>query len=87
MPHPWISTDGHDAPDNKGSPTVAARVEAQEIHKASVTSTLALTIQISDHHRGRDGLLVSKSSRSKSFVSRILIPKFFRPSDLGGISC
>ena len=52
-----------------------------------VTSKLVAATLISDDDRRRDGLLQSKSSRSKSFVSRILISKFFDIRILRGISC
>src|ERR1700730_18960251 len=52
-----------------------------------VTSELVPTILISDDDRCRDELLQSKSSHCKSFVSRILISKFFDIRILRGISC
>jgi hypothetical protein len=52
-----------------------------------VTSNLVPAILISDDDRRRDGLLQSKSSRAKSFVSRILISKFFDIRILRGILC
>jgi|ERR1700682_4955277 hypothetical protein len=56
-------------------------------HSTDVTSNLASTILISNHGRYRNALLQSKSSRAKSFVSRILTSKFFDMRILRGISC
>jgi hypothetical protein len=52
-------------------------LHAQNPQPLSVTSNLAPTIQISHHGRGRDGLLQSKSPRSKFFVICILTSKLF----------
>jgi len=65
-----------------------------KIHSPSVTSNLALHSN-SLHHCPSKGSRASphnaatteKKSGHNSFVSRILISKFFRPSDLGKISC
>src|SRR5258708_3699125 len=52
-----------------------------------VTSNLVPAILISDDDRCRDEMLQSKSPRSKSFVSRILVSKLFESRILRAISC
>jgi hypothetical protein len=56
-------------------------------HIPSVTSDLARQFKSRNHGRGHDGWLYSPSSRAKSFVSRILTPKFFDIRILQRISC
>ena len=56
-------------------------------HSSGVTSDLALEIKVRNHGRGRDGWVNPRRRASKSFLSRILVSKFFDIRILRGISC
>src|SRR5271154_705067 len=58
----------------------------KNFHIPAVTSNLVRRFQISDHGRGRDGRHKPTRRTSKSFVSRILVSKFFDIRILRGIS-
>jgi hypothetical protein len=62
-------------------------LENQLFHTPIVTSDLALKIKSRNHSRGRDSRVNPPRRVSKSFLSRILVSKFFDIRILRGISC
>jgi hypothetical protein len=59
----------------------------KNFHSPIVTSDLAPKIKSRNHSRGRDSRVNPHRRASKSFVSRILVRKFFDIRILRGISC
>jgi hypothetical protein len=59
----------------------------KSFHNPRVTSDLVPATNLRDHGRGRDGRVNPRRRVSKSFVSRILVSKFFYMRILWGISC
>jgi hypothetical protein len=66
---------------------VSAAKPPSVIHSNHVTSTLASAISIDDHDQGATLSDSKKPLHPNSFVSRILMVKCFRPSDLQRFSC
>ena len=84
--HPRVLCEGgHDV---AYTTIVALGSSAASIFPQSiVTSNLVPPSKLRNHGRGRDGRVNPHRRAPKSFVSQILISKFFRPSDLEGNSC
>jgi hypothetical protein len=62
-------------------------LENQLFHSPLVTSDLVLKTKSRNHSRGRDSRVNPHRRASKSFLSRILVSKFFDIRILQGISC